>query len=134
MPTFLVFQSGSVIQTLRGADARALTGAVESAVKLSGTASKPLYSTPGRTLGGTTGPTRSNAVFSPQSLFDAIIGFFGLYLMSLFSIDPYRAAEASAFNIHRKPEVPLSTAAKNAGVKPPSTQGRRIGTLADVSG
>lgn len=134
MPTFLIFRSGSVIQTLRGADARALTSAIESAVKLSTVKPQRLYSTPGRTLSGSGSQARSNIVFSPQSLFDTIIGFLGLYFMSLFSIDPYRSAEASAFNIHRIPNVPLSTAAKNAAVKPPSAQGKKIGTLADVAG
>jgi len=137
MPTFLVFRSGSVINTLKGASPPALTSAVENAVKL-GPAAKPAYSTPGRTLGGST-PERGQALNRPiggliQSWFDAIVAFFGLYFMSLFSIDPYRSAESSPFNIHRTPPPAVSTAGQKSGVKAAPPAGKRVGTLADISG
>lgn len=86
MPTFMIFRSGSVINNIRGADPRALTAAVEAAAKLS-TAAKPAYSSVGRTLGGTPATSRSGrSGASLQSWFDAIVAFFGLYIISLISV------------------------------------------------
>ncbi|KAI9745288.1 MAG: hypothetical protein M1818_001568 [Claussenomyces sp. TS43310] len=162
MPTFLIFRSGTVINTIRGADPRALTSAVEAAAKFTSVA-KLSSSGPGHTLGGST-PASGRSISRPavpslQSWFNAIVAFFGLYIISLFSvclawlgflsllqkvaretdadwgreqIDPYTAAEASSFNIHRAPPVPISAAARAAGVKPP-TAGRKVGTMADIS-
>ncbi|QSZ30130.1 hypothetical protein DSL72_004650 [Monilinia vaccinii-corymbosi] len=133
MPTFLIFQSGSVIETIQGADVRKLTTAIENAVKLSG-AAKPAYSSVGRTLGGSS-PTSSSVArsFSFDRLFHGIISFFGLYLYSLFSFDAYTSAENSPFNIHR---VPAAPAAKTTGGRPgASTQvGKKLGTIADLAG
>jgi thioredoxin 1 len=89
MPTFLIFRSGSVVQTLRGADPRGLTTAVENAVKLAG-AAKSAYSTPGRTLGGPSGRP-SQSLWWPLSwningFLNPLITFFGLYFISLFSV------------------------------------------------
>lgn len=85
----MIFRNGKPVNTIRGADPRALTSAVEAAVK-SATASKPLYSTPGHTLGGPEiRPAQSlNRPTSAwlQSLFPAIIAFFGLYFVTLFSV------------------------------------------------
>jgi hypothetical protein len=89
MPTFLIFRSGSVIQTLRGADPRGLTTAVENAVKLAG-ATKSAYSTPGHTLGGPSArPAQSLRMplsWSLNGFLNALITFFGLYFISLFSV------------------------------------------------
>jgi hypothetical protein len=89
MPTFMVFRGGKPINTIRGADARALTSAVEAAVKFA-PASKPLYSTPGRTLGGP-GIKPAQSLNRPvsaslQDIFSALIAFFGLYFVTLFSV------------------------------------------------
>ncbi|KAI9650085.1 hypothetical protein NHQ30_000098 [Ciborinia camelliae] len=133
MPTFLIFRSGSVIETIQGADVRKLTNAIENAVKLAG-AAKPVYSSAGRTLGGTSSTSSSMArSFSFDRLLHDIIAFFGLYLYSLFSFDAYTAAENSPFNIHR---VPASSAARTTGGRTgAATQpGKKLGTIADIAG
>lgn len=91
MPTFLVLRNGSVIETVQGANPPALTAAVDKAVKLAGPA---VPAGPGRTLGGsgTAGGGGSGArVQRPMSwdlnnLINAVITFFGLYFVSLFSV------------------------------------------------
>ena len=94
MPTFMVFSDGKVINTIRGADPRALTTAVETAVK-SAPAVKQIYSTPGRTLGGPSiKPAQSlnrPASATLQNWFSAIIAFFGLYFITLFSVSRLEA-------------------------------------------
>lgn len=136
MPTFMIFKNGTVINTIRGADRGALTNAIETAVKLSGAAA-PAYSSAGRTLGGT--PTRGTSLSRPynfKSLIDGLIAFFGLYLISLFSLDAYGAAESSPFNVNRVAAAPGA----NAGTKPGTrtggaTQvGKKLGTIADLQG
>ncbi|TAQ88559.1 hypothetical protein B7494_g3086 [Chlorociboria aeruginascens] len=104
MPTFIIFRNGSVHEKIKGADPNGLTTAVENAVRLAG-AAKPSYtfSSTGRTLGGP--PARGQSLRRPfglKGIVDAIIAFLGLYFISLFSFDPYVAAETSAFNIHRQ--------------------------------
>ena len=103
MPTFLIFKSGSVIETIRGANPPALTAAVEKAVKLAGAAAPGAsFSMPGRTLGGggSSGTTparrggntlggRSWASFSPFNFVNALLTFFGLYFASLLSVCLY---------------------------------------------
>lgn len=89
MPTFMIFRDGKPINTIKGADPRALTNAVEAAVKFA-PASKPLYSTPGRTLGGP-GIKPAQSLNRPvsasmQEFFAAAIAFFGLYFLTLFSV------------------------------------------------
>lgn len=63
--------------------------------------------------------------------------------MSLFSIDPYRSAENSPFNIHRPtpPRQPVGAGRPGAGQvagggtrAPPAGSGKRVGTLADLGG
>lgn len=137
MPTFMIFKSGSVLNTIRGADARGLTTAVESAVKLAA-GPAPAYSTPGRTLGGTT-PRSGQSLSRPfnfKSIVDTIIAFIGLYLYSLFSLDAYSAAEQSPFNIHRPKDIRPTTGAGVSGGQRTgaATQGgKRVGTLSDLS-
>jgi len=139
MPTFLIFRGGSVVNTIRGADPRGLTAAVENAVKLSPAAAKPTFSTPGRTLGGPSARPRTslNRPLSATlySWYQAIFTFLGLYFTSLFSLDPYTAAENSSFNIHRVTPPKTSGSVKiggKAAAAPPT--GRRMGTLADITG
>ncbi len=102
MPTFLIFKSGSVIETIRGANPPALTAAVEKAVKLAGAAAPGAsFAIPGRTLGG--GGSSSGAVsarrggtstlggrswtsFSPFNFINSLLTFFGLYVVSLLSV------------------------------------------------
>ena len=85
----MIFLGGKPVNTIRGADPRALTNAVEAAVK-SAPAINHIYSTPGRTLGGPSiKPAQSlnrPASASLQSWFPAIIAFFGLYFVTLFSV------------------------------------------------
>ena len=134
MPTFLIFRSGSVIDTIQGADPRKLTSAVENAVKLAG-AAKPVYSSVGRTLGGTS-PREGQSLARPLNIkgfVDAIIAFFGLYFYSLFSFDAYTAAEKSPFNVNRVAPPPQKKGP--AGRSNAATQvGKKLGTIADLTG
>ncbi|KAH8599260.1 putative thioredoxin-like protein [Bisporella sp. PMI_857] len=126
MPTFMIFRSGSVITTIKGADQRGLSAAVEKAIALAGPA-KPVYSSVGRTLGSSTPIARP---INFKSFIDTIIAFFGLYLYSLFSFDAYAAAEASPFNIHK---VNAPVAPRDAGRRTgAATQvGKKLGTISD---
>lgn len=111
MPTFLIFKSGSVIETIQGANPPALTAAVEKAVKLAGNvAPGASFKTPGRTLGGpqTSGGRGArggwgtiSSRLTPFNILNTILTFFGLYIVSLFSFDPFKAAENSDFNVHK---------------------------------
>jgi hypothetical protein len=141
MPTFLIFSSGRVINTIRGADRGALTSAVENAVRLASTA-KPTYSytaTPGRALGSassTAGGRGSwwNGSWSVSKVLHALYTFLGLYFISLFSLDPKGSAESSWFNVHRAPPVPQAVKIKPASAAsraaPPA---RKFGTLGDLT-
>ncbi|CAK7201620.1 hypothetical protein SEUCBS139899_004328 [Sporothrix eucalyptigena] len=118
MPTFVILKNGSVIDTIQGANPPALTSAVEKAVKLAGAGST--FSTPGRTLGTDAPPTVGGGSsrpgrgpvqggrtwFDPRRIINWLITFVGLYLTSLFSLDPYMAAQNSKYNTHR-PTVPV---------------------------
>ena len=76
-----------MIETIRGADARKLTTAVENAVRSAGPA-KPAYSSVGQRLGGAPSTT-SNRLSKPwnvKGFIDTIISFLGLYFISLFSV------------------------------------------------
>ncbi|RDW77576.1 hypothetical protein BP6252_05629 [Coleophoma cylindrospora] len=133
MPTFLIFRSGSVIETIKGADARKLTSAIENAVKLAG-AAKPAYSSVGRTLGGA--PSTRSSMTRPwnvKGFVDAVIAFFGLYFISLFTFDAYTAAENSPFNIHRVPTASQPAGRTAGGKKPVPPPAKKLGTLADLS-
>ena len=134
MPTFLIFRSGSVIETIQGADPQRLTSAVEKAVKLAGAAA-PSYSTPGRTLGGTA--PRGQSLRRPlnfKGYIDAVIAFFGLYLYSLFSFDAYAAAENSQFNIHKPSPSPTARSGEKGRTGAATQVGKRLGTIADLGG
>jgi thioredoxin 1 len=137
MPTFLIFRSGSVIETIRGATPQ-LTSSIEKAVKLAGPSTGNVYSTAGRTLGS--GPTQGSSVYrryNMQSFIDAVIAFFGLYFTTLFSLDAYQAAEDSPFNIHKPRPQPTGFGARSAQARAAggaSQSGRKVGTIADISG
>jgi thioredoxin 1 len=134
MPTFLIFRSGSVIETIQGADPRKLTTAIENAVKLAGAAA-PSYSTPGRTLGGTAPRGQSlHRPFNFKGFVDAIIAFLGLYLYSLFSFDAYAAAENSPFNVNRPKPAPAPKAGAKGRTGAATQVGKKLGTIADLNG
>lgn len=98
MPTFIIFKSGSAIETIQGANPPALTAAVEKAVKLAGTAAPgAAFKTPGRTLGGSDGAKpargagsaaafRRPSSFTPFNILNVLMTFFGLYFVSLLSV------------------------------------------------
>jgi len=95
MPTFLIFRSGTIIKTIRGADPRALESAIKEAVKLAA-AAKPTYSSAGYTLGGGPSTQQHPSVARPWSwdftrLWEALISFIGLYFISLFSVSVSRS-------------------------------------------
>lgn len=167
MPTFIIFKNGSPIETIQGANPPKLTQAVENAVKLAGPSVGSGFSAPGRTLGG---PGIGGGASRPSlrrplgwdlnNLINAIIGFFGLYLVSLFTVstsltrlahcallrcilltlpqlDPYKTAETSRYNV-RNPvaATPIAGASKDgagAGVKKPAPK-TTFRTLADLGG
>ncbi|KAF3064628.1 Thioredoxin-like protein [Daldinia childiae] len=149
MPTFLIFKNGSVIETIQGANPPALTSAVDKAVKLA-TVSAPgaSFTTPGRTLGGNSSssvtPTRRGGQslggqpwkFSPFNIINAILTFFGLYFVSLFSFDPYKAAERSQFNLNNPGAPPAPIGIKGQKVGGQGSSARPSGgvrTLADLT-
>ncbi|KAL2268865.1 hypothetical protein VTJ83DRAFT_3711 [Remersonia thermophila] len=114
MPTFIVLRSGSVVDTIQGANPPALTAAVDKAVKLAGPGGGTAFSGAGHRLGGTpvARPSSSSAPAAAArlplprdlaSLWRALVAFCGLYFWTLFSIDPYKAAENSPFNLKNPP-------------------------------
>ncbi|KAL1894910.1 hypothetical protein Sste5346_005597 [Sporothrix stenoceras] len=120
MPTFVILRNGSVIDTIQGANPPALTAAVEKAVKLA-TGGGASFTTPGRTLasssgsasggirvgGGSTtggGPIQGRASwFDIRKLISFFTVFFGLYVTSLFSLDPYMSAKNSKYASDKPP-------------------------------
>lgn len=91
MPTFIILKNGSPIETIRGANPPSLIAAVEKAVKLAGPTASSGFSAPGRTLGGPSARAAGQSLRRPlrwdlNSFINAIIGFFGLYFVSLFSV------------------------------------------------
>ncbi|KAF4124441.1 thioredoxin 1 [Geosmithia morbida] len=97
MPTFKIFHGGNCVDTIRGANPSDLSNAVSRASKLADTpvGAKPgaSFATPGRTLGGQGGgaAARSGAPsflssFSLTGVFNLLIAFVGLYLVSLFAV------------------------------------------------
>jgi hypothetical protein len=113
MPTFLIFKSGSVVDTIRGANPPALTAAVRKAAVDAGKG-KPqaaaAFQSKGYTLGG--GGVSSRPVaqswgqtlggFGGQGYVDILVRFVALYLTSLMSFDGYKAAEDSPFNVRNR--------------------------------
>jgi len=113
MPTFLVFKSGSVVDTIRGANPPALTAAVRKAAADAGKG-KPqagaVFQSKGYTLGGAGTPSRPVAQswgqtlggFGGQGYVDILVRFVALYLTSLVAFDGYKAAEDSPFNVRNR--------------------------------
>ncbi|KAH8712114.1 thioredoxin-like protein [Phaeosphaeriaceae sp. PMI808] len=111
MPTFLVLKSGSVVDTIRGANPSALTAAVRKAANdTSGPgASSTAFQSKGRTLGSASEPSTTvnqgalgglqNLLVGNGGLSDIIVRFVALYVISLFAFNSYKAAENSAFNV-----------------------------------
>jgi thioredoxin 1 len=138
MPTFMIFRSGSVIKTIRGANVSELTSAIESAVKFAGPA-KPVYSSAGRTLGGSnprgTGLSRPYS-YTWKKYLDVIVAFLGLYVVSLFSLDAYKAAENSPFNINREGGNAFTGGTKLGEKRTGAATkiGKKLGTIADLGG
>ncbi|PSR87226.1 thioredoxin-like protein [Coniella lustricola] len=136
MPTFIIFKNGTPLETIQGANPPKLTAAVESAVKLAGPSASSGFSAPGRTLGGT-GSTSARGPQRPlrwdlNSFINAVVCFFGLYFASLLSLDPYKAAEASRFNMHNPVAAPITPSGTgNRGVKKPAAKSA-FRTLADL--
>ena len=150
MPTFKIIHNNSVVDTIQGADRTGLNNAVERAVKLAGSGGGSSFSGKGHTLGGSSVGSWSRTAaraghdgrtfsvgrpwrFDPASFFDTIWTFFALYLVTLFSLDPYKTAEQSQFNVNRV-DVPRSRAVGGGSARPtgPNMQKPRIQTLADL--
>ncbi|KAL2692115.1 hypothetical protein Neosp_002520 [[Neocosmospora] mangrovei] len=131
MPTFKIFHNGNCIETIKGANPPALTAAINNAVKLGG-ATKPgdAFKTPGRTLGGEKKSASLARRWSLKKLMDMFITFFGLYFVSLFSFDSYKAAEKSVFNLYRQPTV--SSGGTVGGASRPGPPRSTFKTLADI--
>lgn len=112
MPTFLVIKSGSVVETIRGANPSALTAAVRKATNDAGTSPGASFQSKGYTLGSSSQPSRpvnagafagiNRALSGNGGLADVIIRFVALYIVSLFSFDGYHAAEDSPYNIRSR--------------------------------
>jgi thioredoxin 1 len=114
MPTFLVLKSSSVVETIRGANPSALTAAVRKAANDStgAGARSAAFQSKGHTLGSSTQPSRpvgDGALAGLQRLLsgdgglsDVVVRFLGLYFISLFTFDAYKAADESAFNVRAR--------------------------------
>ncbi|KAH8885668.1 thioredoxin-domain-containing protein [Thozetella sp. PMI_491] len=132
MPTFLVLHNSSVVQTIQGANPPALTAAVEKAIKLAGS-SGSAFGSGGRTLGGSgvTGPKRASLGrpirWDINNLINALITFFGLYFVSLVSLDPYKSAENSPYNKVNPPASQQTTGSGPRAATRPSFK-----TMADL--
>jgi thioredoxin 1 len=116
MPTFLVFKSSSVVNTIRGANPSALRDAITKAASEAGATgnaeSGASFHTKGYTLGSgsqaarpanTGGFSFDLGSLAPAAdaggIADTMVRFMGLYLTTLFSADAYAAAEASPFRV-----------------------------------
>ncbi|KAK3693688.1 thioredoxin-like protein [Podospora appendiculata] len=138
MPTFLILHNGAVINTIQGANPPALAAAVDKAVKLAGPGSGPVFTTAGKRLGGegVAGAAASRTSLGRpmkwdlNSLISTIISFFGLYFISLFSLDPYKAAENSRFNKNAPPPAANAGSGSGPGAKKPARA--TFKTMADL--
>ena len=126
MPTFLVLKGSSVVETVRGANLTALRTAILSAAASAvkgPTKSSASFSGKGQTLGsdststagGTSGGgsrtvqapavdfaalLASPAAFSQgRGLPNTVVRFLGLYVCTLFSLEPLKTAEESPFAV-----------------------------------
>ena len=123
MPTFLILKGTSVVETVRGANPTALRTAVLSAAASAARGpakSSASFSGKGQTLGseGSTGSTASGsrttsaptvdfrpllaspAAFSRgRGFLSTVVRFLGLYVSTLFSLEPAKTAEESPFAV-----------------------------------
>ena len=111
MPTFLILKNGTVADTIRGANPPAVRSAVTKAAADAAKApakTSASFASGGRTLGSASGTTSGpkQAQASTWNLpglshgwVDTLTRFVGLYFTSLLSLDGYKAAEASRFNV-----------------------------------
>jgi thioredoxin 1 len=136
MPTFIIFKSGVVVDTVKGADPRGLASAIDKAVKnAKATKTAFVYSTPGHTLGG--GTPRTNLSRGPvnfKRIIDTIVAFFGLYFYSLFALDAYTSAESSPFNIHAVAAPPQPKTGTGTRTGAATKVGKKLGPISDFSG
>ncbi|KAF2724763.1 thioredoxin-domain-containing protein [Polychaeton citri CBS 116435] len=133
MPTFLVLKNGSVTETIRGANPSALRSAVVNAAAQAGkgpTRSSVAFTGAGQKLGAenragagpganagrnASGPLLPDlgAMFTSPAAFaqrggvlSSVVRFIGLYLTTLFSIEPKPAAESSPFSVKQSGNRP----------------------------
>ena len=119
MPTFLILKGSTVVETVRGANATALRTAILSAAAnaAKGTAkSSASFSGKGQALGSSDASTGSRTFSAPSVDFGAlfaspaafaqgrglpstIVRFIGLYISTLFSLEPAQAAQESPFAV-----------------------------------
>ena len=109
MPTFILFKNGSVNNTLRGANPTGLRSAImtASADAAKGPAkSSASFTSKGHVLGsednGASGTSLRGGGASSGPWFgggfaDTVGRFFGLYITTLFSLDPVGTAESSPY-------------------------------------
>ena len=105
MPTFLVFKSKSVIETIRGANPSALTAAVRKASNDTGAgaAASALFSSkPSQTVGEGAFARLQSLMTGNGGFADMAIRFVALYLVSLFAFDSFKAAEESPYNVRAR--------------------------------
>ncbi|KAF2175138.1 thioredoxin-domain-containing protein [Zopfia rhizophila CBS 207.26] len=112
MPTFIIIKSNSVTDTVKGANPSALTAAVRKAVNDASSLpakSSAAFQSKGYTLGSSSEPSRpvhagalarlNRLISGNGGLGDVVVRFVALYLVSLFTLDSYRAAEESQFAV-----------------------------------
>lgn len=111
MPTFLVFKSSKVTETLRGANPSALRTAVMKCVADSGpggaSSGNSAFGSKGYRLGAEGDKTAQRVgggVGGGMSMggADVLVRFVGLYFTTLFSMDAYAAAEGSPLSVQQK--------------------------------
>lgn len=121
MPTFLILKGTSVVETVRGANPTALRTAILSAAANAARGpakSSASFSGQGKTLGSETasagGGNRTvsapsvdfNALVASPAAFsqgrglpNTVVRFLGLYVSTLFSLEPAKAAQESPFAV-----------------------------------
>lgn len=119
MPTFLILKGSTVVETVRGANPSSLRQAVLSAAASAAKSpakSSASFSGKGQTLGSSSAPNSGRTVQAPSIDFGAltaspaafsqgrgwpstVVRFLGLYVTSLLSLEPGRAAEESPFAV-----------------------------------
>ena len=111
MPTFLILKKSQVTETVRGANPSALKAAVGKAAadaEKAAPTSSVAFQSRGHVLGSSdnakaparSGPSlRSWIGGGSGSWVDALVRLVGLYIVTLFSLDPRAAAESSQWRV-----------------------------------